>query len=101
MNENDPIWLNTLVICANILGFLYNLPQVYLTIKTKKTDDISSWFLFMRLLSSILWIIYASCKSEWQVLISWIITCTSSSIIIYYKFLYKTNVRIFGYSVTF
>lgn len=89
MNTEDELWLNILVISANIIGFLYNLPQVYLTIKTKKTDDISSLFLFMRLLSSILWIIYSSYKQDWQVLISWLITSTSNIVILYYKFIYN------------
>ena len=32
----DEYWLQSIVILANIIGFIYNLPQVILTIRTKK-----------------------------------------------------------------
>jgi MtN3 and saliva related transmembrane protein len=87
----DEYWLQSIVILANIIGFVYNLPQVILTIRTKKTDDISGTFLILRFISSILWIIYCSYTNSIYVLISWIVTCSSNIIIMYYKFLYKNN----------
>ena len=87
----DEYWLQGIVILANIIGFIYNLPQVILTIKTKKTDDISSTFLILRFISSVLWIIYSSYIFSIDVLISWLITCSSNIVIMYYKFWYKNN----------
>ena len=89
-NLQDTI-LDTIVIVANILSFVYNLPQIYQTIKTKKADDISGLFLIIRLVSSIMWIIYTTIRYDLQVLISWLITFSSSAIIIYYKFFYVPN----------
>ena len=86
---DEPIWLRTLVITANVIGFIYNLPQVILTIRTKKTDDISGSFLILRFVSAIMWIIYCSYVFSLDVLISWIITGSSSSIILYYKYFHK------------
>lgn len=88
MDEDIPIWLRVLVISANVIGFIYNIPQVVLTIRTKKTNDISGSFLCLRFISSIMWIIYCSYVFSLDVLISWIITGTSSSIILYYKYIY-------------
>ena len=87
----DEYWLQAIVILANIIGFVYNLPQVILTIKTKKTDDISGTFLILRFISSVLWIIYSSYIFSIDVLISWLITCSSNIVIMYYKFFYKNN----------
>ena len=88
----DEYWLQGIVILANIIGFIYNLPQVILTIRTKKTDDISGTFLILRFISSILWIIYCIYTNSIDVLISWIITCSSNIVILYYKFFYKNNI---------
>ena len=87
----DEYWLQGIVILANIIGFIYNLPQVILTIRTKKTDDISGTFLILRFISSILWIIYCIYTNSIDVLISWIITCSSNIVILYYKFFYKNQ----------
>ena len=89
--SGDEYWLQVIVILANIIGFIYNLPQVILTIRTKKTDDISGIFLILRFISSVLWIIYCIYTNSIDVLISWIITCSSNIVILYYKFFYKNN----------
>jgi uncharacterized protein with PQ loop repeat len=73
MTEEN-IYLRSIVIIANIIGFIYNIPQVILTIRTKSTDDISAIFLILRLISATLWLIYTSIIWSPDVFVSWIIT---------------------------
>ena len=84
------IWLQSLVIIANIIGFIYNIPQLYLTIKTKSAKDISGIFLLLRFISAILWIVYCIFVFNIDVLISWCLTGLCSSILLYYKYVYST-----------
>jgi uncharacterized protein with PQ loop repeat len=88
MAEDNP-YLRSLVIVANIIGFVYNIPQVILTVRTKSANDLSGIFLIMRLLSAVLWIIYTTILWSPDVFISWIITGTSSGILFYYKVRYS------------
>lgn len=83
MSENDS--LRPMVIAANVIGFVYNVPQVILTVRTKSAKDISLVFLSMRLISSILWLIYTGIRWSPDVFISWVITGASSGVILYYK----------------
>lgn len=90
MNESNP-YLRSLVIIANIIGFVYNVPQVILTIRTKSAKDLSSLFLIMRIISALLWIIYTIIVWSPDVLISWLITGGSSCILFYYKIVYSEH----------
>lgn len=88
MSQDNP-YLRSIVIVANIIGFVYNVPQVVLTVRTKSANDLSGIFLIMRLFSAVLWIIYTSILWSPDVFISWIITGTSSGILFYYKVRYS------------
>ena len=88
MGEENP-YLRSIVIVANVIGFVYNVPQVILTVRTKSANDLSGIFLIMRLLSAVLWIIYTTILWSPDVFISWIITGTSSGILFYYKLRYS------------
>lgn len=88
VTEDNP-YLHSIVIVANIIGFIYNVPQVILTVRTKSANDLSGIFLIMRLLSAILWITYTTILWSPDVFISWIITGTSSGILFYYKVRYS------------
>lgn len=78
--------LEVLVHIGNILSVVYNIPQIYLTYKTKSATDISSSFLWMRLASSIIWCIYSIYYGLWLVIVSWTMSLISSCIILYYKY---------------
>ncbi len=90
MNEENP-YLRSLVIVANVIGFVYNVPQVILTIRTKSAKDLSSIFLLMRIVSALLWIVYTSIIWSPDVLISWVITGGSSVVLLYYKVVYSDH----------
>ena len=88
MSQDNP-YLRSLVIVANIIGFVYNIPQVILTVRTKSANDLSGIFLILRLTSAVMWIIYTTILWSPDVFISWIITGTSSGILFYYKVRYS------------
>ena len=83
--------LRGLVIVANIIGFVYNIPQLVLTIKTKSANDISGIFLILRFTSALLWIIYCCFVLNIDVLISWCVTGLCSTVLLYYKYIYKLS----------
>lgn len=90
MNEDNE-YLHSLVITANVIGVVYNVPQVVLTIRTKSANDLSFIFLLLRLITSILWLIYTSINWLPDVFISWVITAVSSGILFYYKICYSNQ----------
>ena len=85
MENTDILWAKILVWTANILGLLYNIPQIYHTYITKKVDDISLLSLILRFISSLLWSFYCVYFNLLDIGISWYITFISSLLIIYYK----------------
>ena len=92
MSNTIDIVFKYLINITNVIVFIYNIPQVYKTVKTKKAGDLSFWFLFLRLVSSIIWIIYSIYYKLYEVSITWILTGGSSAILLYYKYKYKNNV---------
>jgi uncharacterized protein with PQ loop repeat len=87
-NENPDVelFMAILVNIGNILSVIYNIPQMWRTHKLKRADDISSYFLWMRLSSGIIWSIYCIYYQMWYVIISWSTTIISSTQILYYKY---------------
>jgi uncharacterized protein with PQ loop repeat len=80
---------NYLIFTADIIGFAYNIPQVYHTMKTRRTQDISLIFLSLRELVSVMWVYYSIYYKMYFVLFSWIVTFISSTILLYYKLFVK------------
>ena len=85
-NPDVELFMTILVNIGNVLSILYNLPQMWRTYKLKKADDISSYFLWMRLSSGIIWSIYCIYYRMWNVIISWATTIISTVQILYYKY---------------
>jgi uncharacterized protein with PQ loop repeat len=87
--KNDiDIMFSVLINIANVVGIVYNVPQMYHTYKRKSTNDISPIFLHARFWCSILWTIYCIYYHLWYVLVSWITTGTSSTFMLYYMHVY-------------
>jgi uncharacterized protein with PQ loop repeat len=89
--QEEPPMLRSLVIIANVIGFVYNIPQVVHTMRTKSANDLSGIFLSLRMISACLWIVYTTILWSPDVLISWIITGGSSTILMVYKVRYSTE----------
>ena len=85
-NPNIELFMTILVNIGNILSVIYNIPQMWRTHKLKRADDMSSYFLWMRLSSGIIWSIYCIYYKMWYVIISWTTTILSTTQILYYKY---------------
>ena len=87
MNDNLSTTMNVFVIIANVINIVYNIPQMVTTYKRKSTKDLSSWFLFLRIIGNSIWMGYAIEVDSMMMLINNIITVFSSIFIAYYKVL--------------
>jgi uncharacterized protein with PQ loop repeat len=85
-NAQVDLFMTILINIGNILSVIYNVPQMWRTYKLKKADDISSYFLWMRLASGIIWSVYCIYYKMWYVIISWASTIVSTLQILYYKY---------------
>jgi uncharacterized protein with PQ loop repeat len=85
-NSQIDLFMTILINIGNVLSVIYNIPQMWRTYKLKKADDISSYFLWMRLASGIIWSIYCIYYKMWYVIISWASTIISTLQILYYKY---------------
>jgi len=85
-NSQIDLFMTILINIGNVLSVIYNIPQMWRTYKLKKADDISSYFLWMRLTSGIIWSTYCIYYKMWYVIISWASTIISTLQILYYKY---------------
>lgn len=75
----------TFAILGNIFNFAYNVPFVWVIIKHWNANNISKKFLYIRVLGSICWIIYAILSEELFVGLSYTVTLISSLLVSYVK----------------
>jgi uncharacterized protein with PQ loop repeat len=87
INDDVSMTMNVFVIIANIINLVYNIPQMVKTYQRKSTKDLSSWFIFLRIVGNSIWIGYAIEIDSMMMLINNIITVSSSVFIAYYKVL--------------
>jgi uncharacterized protein with PQ loop repeat len=77
--------MNGFLIIANIINIVYNVPQMVQTYKTKSTRDFSSWFLSLRIIGNMIWLVYAFNIYSLLMVINNMVTIISSIFIAYYK----------------
>ena len=87
MDKDVSLTMNVFLIIANIINVVYNIPQMVKTYKCKSTKELSSWFLFLRIIGNSIWMGYAIEVDSMMMLINNIITVFSSIFIAYYKVL--------------
>ena len=75
----------SLAVVGNVCNFAYNVPFVWVVVKHQNADNISSKFLYLRIFSSIIWILYAIFTFEMFIVSSYSITLVSSFIVLYVK----------------
>lgn len=97
MNDDVSLTMNIFLIIANIINIVYNIPQMVKTYKCKSTKDLSSWFLFLRIIGNSIWIGYAIEVDSMMILINNIVTVVASIFIGYYKVLELNRDRIEKY----
>jgi uncharacterized protein with PQ loop repeat len=87
MDKDVSLTMNVFLIIANIINVVYNIPQMVKTYKCKSTKELSSWFLFLRIVGNIIWVGYAIEVDSMMMLINTIVTVIASIFISYYKVL--------------
>ena len=87
MDKDVSLTMNVFLIIANIINVVYNIPQMFKTYKCKSTKELSSWFLFLRIVGNIIWVGYAIEVDSMMMLINTIVTVIASIFISYYKVL--------------
>lgn len=69
-------------------------PQIYKTFTTKKADDISYYFLYMSIISCILWDSYAFIVVDRPLMFSSSVAFISNLALLYLKYKFNTKVQI-------
>lgn len=87
MDPNSSLFINILLVIANIINLVYNIPQMIQTYKTRSTGDFSTLFLFLRVVSNFIWIIYSVSIDSMLMLINSIVTVIATAFIGYFKYI--------------
>lgn len=86
-DDNVSTTMNVFLVIGNIINFVYNIPQVIKTYKTKSTKDFSPTFLFMRVIGNCIWLAYSIELGQFLFMLANIVSLFSSIFISYYKVL--------------
>ena len=87
MDPNVPLSMNVMLIIANVLNLIYNIPQMVQTYRTKSTRDFSSWFLSLRIVGNGIWLVYSGYIGNLLMLLNNLVSVLASLFIGYYKLL--------------
>jgi len=85
MDPNVPLSMNIMLIVANVINLVYNIPQMVQTYRTKSTRDFSGWFLSLRVIGNMIWVVYAIYIANLLMLINNTVTVAASIFVGYYK----------------
>jgi uncharacterized protein with PQ loop repeat len=85
---------NILLIIANVINLVYNIPQMVRTYKTKSANDFDVWFLGLRIFYNFLWILYGIEVESMLVCLNSIVTILATAFVSYYNFVGYTNMKI-------
>lgn len=85
MDPNVPMSMNVMLIIANIINLVYNIPQMVKTYKTKSTRDFSGWFISLRIIGNAIWVIYSIYIQNMLMLLNNVVTVIASIFVGYYK----------------
>ena len=72
-------------IIGNLFNLMYNIPFVWVIVKHWNANNISKKFLYIRIIGSISWIIYAALSLNIYIGVSYTVTLTSSLIVTFVK----------------
>ena len=81
-------------IIGNLFNLMYNIPFVWVVFKHWNADNISKKFLYIRILGSISWIIYAILSKNLYVGLSYCVTLLSSLLVTYVKLTQKKKTEV-------
>ena len=84
----------SLAVVGNVCNFAYNVPFVWVVVKHRNANNISGYFLYLRVLTSLIWILYSIFTFEIFVGCSYSVTLISSCIVLYVKVTQKKGKEI-------
>ena len=90
--------MNVFLVIGNIINFVYNIPQVIKTYKTKSTKDFSPTFLFMRVVGNCIWLAYSIELQQFLFMLSNVVSVIAAIFISYYKVVELYNERLIKYN---
>jgi len=76
---------NILLITANVINLIYNIPQMLRTYRTKSANDFDIWFLGLRIFYNFVWILYGIEVNSMLVCLNSVVTILATAFITYYK----------------
>lgn len=85
LDPNVPLGMNIMLIIANVINFIYNIPQMIKTYQTKSTRDFSGWFLSLRIIGNVIWVVYSIYVANLLMLVNNVVTVIASVFVGYYK----------------
>lgn len=85
LDPNVPLGMNVMLIIANVINLIYNIPQMVKTYQTKSTRDFSGWFLSLRVIGNAIWVVYSIYVANLLMLINNVVTVIASVFVGYYK----------------
>jgi uncharacterized protein with PQ loop repeat len=83
MNTNT--YKNGILIACNVINFIYHVPQIIKTYRTKSVQDFDSWYLFLGNLHSFCWVLYSIEDNNGLMMFNSCVTMFSISFVSYYK----------------
>ena len=84
-DDKVSVTMNVFLVIGNIINFVYNIPQVVKTYKTKSTKDFSPTFLFMRVIGNCIWLAYSIELQQFLFMLSNVVSVLAAIFISYYK----------------
>lgn len=84
---------NMLLVTANVINIIYNIPQMVRTYRTKSANDFDGWFLGLRIFYNFLWILYGIEVNSMLICINSIVTILTTVFISYYKIIGYCNIK--------
>jgi MtN3 and saliva related transmembrane protein len=90
--------MNVFLVIGNIINFVYNIPQVIKTYKTKSTKDFSPTFLFMRVVGNFIWLAYSIELQQFLFMLSNVVSVIAAIFISYYKVVELYDERLIKYN---
>jgi MtN3 and saliva related transmembrane protein len=85
LDPSVPLGMNVMLIIANVINLVYNIPQMVKTYQTKSTRDFSGWFLSLRIVGNAIWVVYSIYVANLLMLINNVVTVIASVFVAYYK----------------
>ena len=87
IDPNVDLPMNIFLILGNVICIGYNIPQMIQTYRTKSARDINEWFIILRIVGNIPFVVYSIYLGEVNLFVSYTFSVLASIFIGYFKYL--------------